>query len=440
MGQRNRLMDIEKARQQLADRLKENYSEYRAELLLKDRQELIDGADRIARTAEVFDYLTNHNHTEQELTYLLKFQNPLEVIADHWINCDFELDALGTVVADAVEKADDLTFYPLAADEPNHNPYGRQKFANVDLEKILPKIMAQKTAFYQTDLGYALKAMRRGIASDDPDKRNFVLIFRESGVECLKERELFIAGTQDYDTCQYYHSRTTEPVLVYSVELLGNGQKGLRGNLYQQDQHQLGAFAERASSPYAGVTITFSGGKEVCISKEAYNHQTLPGLKYRYGDILDIRREAEDESVIQGAIRREHDRRNQMPGGRIAVHLQKLEESRIQTEADRLVSALQGLTEPNAPDQIHFMAKISPYFLPLASQDDIHRLFEQVRIQLKQPMYLSQTDDGTEPCFFMRREECVPQQSAKPSIKKQLSEITPSGGKPATKSKNREER
>ena len=433
-------MDIEKARQQLTARLKENYSEYRAELLLKDRQELIDGADRIARTAEVFDYLTSHNHTEQELAYLLKFQNPLEVIADYWMSCQFELDALGALVADTVEKAEDLTLYPLAEDAPKRKPDDLQRFKNVDLEKILPKIMAQKTAFYQTDLGYALKAMRRGIASDEPDKRNFVLIFRESGVECLKERELFIVGTQDYNTCQYYHNRTSEPVLVYSVELLGDGQKGLRGNLYQQDQHQLGAFAERASSPYAGVTIIFSGGKEVCVPKEAYSHQTLPSLKYRYGDILDIRRDAEDESVIQGAIRREHDRREQMPGGRIAVHLQKLEESRIHTEADRLVSVLQGLTEPNAPDQIHFMARISPYFLPLASQDDIHRLFEKVQAQLKQPMYLSQTDGGTEPCFFMRREERVQQQSAKPSIKKQLSEITPPGGKPITKSKNREER
>lgn len=434
------LMDIEKARQQLADRLKENYSEYRAELLLKDRQELIDGADRIARTAEVFEHLTSRNYTEQELAYLLKFQNPLEVIADHWVSCQFELDALGAVVTGVVEKEDDLPLYPLAADAPKRKPDDLQKFKNVDLEKILPKIMAQKTAFYQTDLGYALKAMRRGIVLDDPCKRNFVLIFRQSGVECLNERELFIAGARDYNTCQYYHSGTSELVLVYSVELLGDGKKGLRGNLYRQDQHQLGAFAECASSPYAGVTISFSGGRELFVPKDEYNHQTIPALKYRYGDILDIRPEAEDESVVQSAIDREHDRREQMPGGRIAVHLLRLEETRIQTEADRLVTALQELTEPNAPDQTHFMAKISPYFLPLASQDDIHCLFEKVQAQLKQPMYLSQTDGGTEPCFFMRREERVQQQSEKPSIKKQLSEITPPVGKPVIKSKNREER
>ena len=109
-------MDMEKSRQQLIGRLTENYADYRAELLLKDRQELIDGADRIAKTAEVFQYFTQHQPTEQEVSYFLKFQNPLEVAADHWENCEFELDALGAVVADTADKADDLTLYPLAAD------------------------------------------------------------------------------------------------------------------------------------------------------------------------------------------------------------------------------------------------------------------------------------------------------------------------------------
>ena len=76
-------MNLEK-HQQLMDRLTENYSDYQANLLTKDRQELIDGAAQIAAVAEVFQHLTDRNYTEQELDYLLNFQNPLEVVADHW--------------------------------------------------------------------------------------------------------------------------------------------------------------------------------------------------------------------------------------------------------------------------------------------------------------------------------------------------------------------
>ena len=431
-------MDLEKLYQQLLDRVTENYADYRAELLLKDRQELIDGADRIAKTAEVFQYFTTKPLMETEVEYFLNFQNPLEVAVDHWESCNFELDALGAVIADVVDKADDLTLYPLEADAPEQKPDGLQKFMNVDLEKIFPQIRAQKTAFYQNDLNYALDTMREGVVTDDPAKRNFVVIFRQSGVECLNERDMLIAGTRSYNTCQYYHRMTREPVLAYSVELLGDGKNGLRANLYQQDQHQMAKFTERASSPYTDVTVTFIGGKEVRIPEKEYNYETIPGLKYHYGDIADTRNEPDDESVVQGALRREHERRERMPRGHIAVHVQALEEARIQTEADRLASALQNLTEPNTPDKTHFMAEVSPYFLPLASQDDMYRLVQKVQEQVKQPMYISQVDGKRGQYFFMRREERT--QEHKPSIKAQLAAQPVPGDKPATKPKEREVR
>ncbi len=431
-------MDMEQSRQQLIDRLTENYADYRAELLLRDRQELIDGADRIAKTAEVFQYFTGHSLTEPEVTYFLNFQNPLEVAVDHWESCNFELDALGAVMADVADKEDDLTLYPLAEDAPEQKPDGLQKFMDVDLETVLPQIRAQKTAFYQKDLTYALDTMREGVTSEDPAKRNFVLIFRQSGVECLNERDMMIAGTRSYNTCQYYHRMTREPVLAYSVELLGDGKNGLRGNLYQQDQHQMAKFAERASSPYTDVTVTFFSGKEVRVPEKEYNFETIPGLKYHYGDIMDTRHEADDESVVQGALRREHERRERMPKGHIAVHVQKLEESRIQTEADRLASELQSLTEPNTPDKTHFMSEVSLYFLPLASQDDMFRLFQKVQEQIKQPMYISQVEGKKGQYLFMRREERV--QEHKPSIKEQLAVKPVPGDQPAKKARDLEVR
>ena len=430
-------MNLEK-HQQLMDRLTENYSGYQANLLTKDRQELIDGAAQIAAAAEVFQHLTDRNYTEQELDYLLNFQNPLEVVADHWTSEVFLLDALDAVVTEIVDKADDLTLYPLAADAPEQKPDSLQKFMDVNLEKILPEIMEQKTAFYQTDLNYALDAMREGVVTEDPAKRNFVVIFRQSGVECLNERDMLIAGTESYNTCQYYHHHTSEQVLAYSVELLGDGSSGLWGNLYQQDQHQLAKFAERTSSPYTDVTVTFFGGKEVQVPEKEYNYKTIPSLKYHYGDIESTRNEAEDESVVQGALRREHERRERLPSGRMAVHIEDLYAQRIQSEADRLSAALQNLTKPNTPDKTHFMAEVSPYFVPLASDYDMNRLFEKVQAQVKQPMYIEKTPGKDGLSFFMRREERT--QEHKPSIKAQLAAKPVPGDKPVQKSKEREVR
>lgn len=372
-------MDTEKLRRQLLTRITENYSEYRANLLLKDRQELIDGAGRIADTATVFQHMSDRSYTEQELEYLLKFQNPLEVVTEHW--ADYEL---------------------------------------------MPD---------------ALDSMREGAASGDPAKQNFVLIFRQSGVECLNERDMFIGGTRSFNTLQFYHTQTREPVLAYSVELTGNGKGGLRGNLYQQDNHRLAEYAGRTASPYTDVTVTFMGGKEVRLPEKEFRYEKAADLKYLHGSIKEVRNEAEDETVVQGAVRREHDRRQEMPKGYFAVHLQTLDEQRIQAEADRLSAALTDLKQPNSPDKEQFMAEISVYFLPLASQHDLNRLYEKVRDQVEQTVYITPPDDTHKRYLVMRREERAQEQPGrKPSIKAQLSAKPVPGDKPAAKNKDREVR
>ena len=142
-GQEGTTLDTEEMRRQLTDRVRDNFSSYRAELLLKDRQELIDGADRITKTTEVFQYFTEHRLTEQEMGYFLKFQNPLEVAADHWCNCTFELDALGAVIADVADKEADLTLYPLAEDAAVENPSSLRREENTQEQAKKPSIKEQ---------------------------------------------------------------------------------------------------------------------------------------------------------------------------------------------------------------------------------------------------------------------------------------------------------
>lgn len=434
-------MDTEKLRRQLIDRITENYSEYRANLLLKDRQELIDGAGKIADTALVFQHMADRSYKPEELEYLLKFQNPLEVVTEHWADYELMPDVLDALIADATDRQDDLSLFPLATDAPAQKPDGLRKFLNVDLETVLPQIMKQKTAFYQTDLNYALDAMREGAASGDPAKQNFVLIFRQSGVECLNERDMFIGGTRSFNTLQYYHTQTSEPVLAYSVELTGSGKNGLRGNLYQQDNHRLAEYTGRTASPYTDVTVTFIGGKEIRLPEKEFNYEKTADLKYLYGSITDVCNEAEDETVVQGAVRREHDRRQEMPRGYFAVHLQALDEQRIQAEADRISIALSNMKQAGTPDKEQLTVGISVYFLPLASQGDLNRLYEKVRDQVGQAVYITPPDDTQNRYVIMRREERAQEQPGrKPSIKAQLSAKPVLGDNPAAKNKDREVR
>ena len=143
-------MDMETMRQQLVERVRENYADYRADLLLKDRQELVDGAGRIARTTEVFKYFTEGFLSETEVEYLLKFQDPLELVTDCW---ERELDwpnpnwgVLGAIISDIDNKRDYELDYPLVKDGTQEKPSGLRREERIQKQEHKPSIKKQLAA------------------------------------------------------------------------------------------------------------------------------------------------------------------------------------------------------------------------------------------------------------------------------------------------------
>ena len=55
-----------------------------------------------------------------------------------------------------------------------------------------------------------------------------------------------------------------------------------------------------------------------------------------------------------------------------------MHDSRIETEARRIVDKLKDLSAPNSPNKTHFMVELSPYFVQMASSKDTDRLFSML--------------------------------------------------------------
>ena len=60
------------------------------------------------------------------------------------------------------------------------------------------------------------------------------------------------------------------------------------------------------------------------------------------------------------------------------AHVTALHDSRIETEARRIVDKLKDLSAPNSPNKTHFMVELSPYFVQIASSKDTDRLFSML--------------------------------------------------------------
>ena len=78
-------MDENDVIQRLNKKLDENYDAYMRELQGLDTEQLIDRAEEIAASTLVYGELQDGQYSMDYLEYLLRFENPLEVVRDQWI-------------------------------------------------------------------------------------------------------------------------------------------------------------------------------------------------------------------------------------------------------------------------------------------------------------------------------------------------------------------
>ena len=420
-------MNHERLQQQLTARLTENYNDYCAALLTYDRQEIISRAVDIAHVQEAYeDVMGNHEFSERQVASFLQFENPLEVIASHWPD-------IPETVSDA-----ELKLYPLMADNKPSEPL--RKFMNVDVIQSLQAIMGQVTAFYRSDFEYDKRNIQKAAQSEEPDKTNLLWLCRTSGTHLHTERDVFIKGTASHNNVQFYHHDCqSEQVVLYAIEITGTKNGVVRGNLYERDRHQYAELAARGSSPYTDVATICADGHTERTPYKDYDGYVERDLKYFHGEILEVRNEAEDESVVQGALWREHERREKLPKGRISAHVEKLADQRVQTEADRIQGAFSNLKEPNSPHKTHFMVAISPTFLHTASSRDTDRLLDKLAAALKNDTLHFSGITGEKGCFCFIKADPLTQER-KPSIKEQLAAPPTKSDHSPTKTKEKEVR
>jgi hypothetical protein len=70
----------------LIDRVTQNYADYERRMVgVYSAQDVFDAAPRIHAVSDAYSYLTVfHDFSEDELRFFLQFQNPLDMVAQHW--------------------------------------------------------------------------------------------------------------------------------------------------------------------------------------------------------------------------------------------------------------------------------------------------------------------------------------------------------------------
>lgn len=248
------------------------------------------------------------------------------------------------------------------------------KFEDVDVIASLEMIMKQNTAFYQSDFDIDRRILREAAARPAAEDKRLLWFSRPSGTCCVRERDVFLQGTRQHNTWRFYGEQTRDKILAYAVELTGTERGKIKGNLYELDYPQ--HFREVIGKSVAAdsYTLIYEHGERSQPAGQYFDGNPDPQL----GKFECFEAQPNDPEALNDLLWEQRHSREQLKPGDFKEHIAALHESRIETEARRIAGKMKELREPNSPDKSHFSTELSPYFLPLATDKDMERLFSML--------------------------------------------------------------
>lgn len=240
------------------------------------------------------------------------------------------------------------------------------KFENVDILASLDAIMRQNTAFYQSDFEIDKEIIQRAAASPAAEDKRILWLSRPSGTYCFRERDVFLKDTRQHNTWRFYGEQTRDHILAYAVTITGTEGGKIKGNLYELDYPQHFKHVAEQALPADTVTLHYEHGNRTQPTTQRFDGYPDPQL----GEFIRGETQPNDPDALRFLLQQEQHERERLKPGDFKEHTAALHDSRIRREAERVLSKLKDLKEPNSPDKAHFMVELSPHFTAIASSKD----------------------------------------------------------------------
>lgn len=248
------------------------------------------------------------------------------------------------------------------------------KFENVDILASLEAIMRQNTAFYQSDFEIDKEIIQKAAASPAAEDKRILWLSRPSGTYCFREQDVFLKDTRQHNAWRFYGEQTRDHILAYAVTITGTEDGKIKGDLYELDYPQHFKHVAEQALPADTVTLHYEHGSRTQPATQRFDGYPDPQL----GEFVRGETQPNDPDALRFLLQQEQRERERLKPGDFKKHTAALHDSRIRREAERVLSKLQDLKEPNSPDKTHFMVELSPHFTAIASSRDTDRLLSML--------------------------------------------------------------
>lgn len=145
-----------------------------------------------------------------------------------------------------------------------------KKLLNVNILDIMQRIVDRNTKHYKTDFAYDVETIKDAVLKPDLADRTFIWLCRESGTWLLRERDVFIQGTRENNTFQFYAEQTDDVILAYVIEANTiNGSTGF-GDIYGLDYKDYYNRVKTSAVPAGSIVLHYERGQRIQPSSQHF--------------------------------------------------------------------------------------------------------------------------------------------------------------------------
>ncbi|MDD3227966.1 MAG: hypothetical protein PHE09_02015 [Oscillospiraceae bacterium] len=250
---------------------------------------------------------------------------------------------------------------------------------NIDLREALGDIARNNTAWHlENDFAVSIGQMERAVKMDDSTEKTLIWISYPAGIDCYSERDVFQKDTRGFNGVQYHANGTQhERKLAYAVEVTGDHEGKLMGNLFEIDLQAYGAFAQEKATPSHTMrlflTDAYDRGAQTVMSKQEFDSaypQQLPEMKY-------WRHEPSDPGALEELLNRQYVTRSlEAEPCDLWLHTSNLYDERLIYYSEKILETFGKLSEANSPDQRYFSVALPSFVAAAFHAEQLSRLLD----------------------------------------------------------------
>ena len=241
-----------------------------------------------------------------------------------------------------------------------------KKYMDIEVISFLEEKMLSNTQHYRTDFEIDKKMLYKAANSDRREDKTLLWLSRSNGTLCVKEHEAFIKDTSAHVSWKFYAEQLPDdPIIAYAVELTGEKDGKLLGNVYELDyKAHVKTLLVNSVEP-AQFEKTFEDGLVLTVSCDCSSYGFYAPFVKEHGPIIDSFTIPKEKYALSNILSSQRTKRRAMQEAELPVNKKP--------SLNNLISSAEEKAEkPKLPETTW----ITVYKDCLGIQDDMDNLTE----------------------------------------------------------------